>query len=538
MNNNFRQIPKLGANLNTILHEDSISNPDNNDDLINSLTKSIEDHSSSEFTAHSDNSELNESSKNEIDFELDNDISQDITEAIIREISSDTQLDSGSDVHKELQNTIQDNKTYTNAPENTDKNVDFSSDDVEKLLKLPSLNDPRLISEHHILPASELSLPILDQPLDAHSGNEEQLQVQALERWLDKPITDSNTHNFFNQTLILSALFIFGIIALPLIFFLNPFSTTPRPLDNFVQLHPNKNSLVPSNTGLRDQVLQDFKMFSDSKPSSLKHPHQDDGNKVSMAMVSGTNIGNPILNCPKPKITLSAIPAGFTKISVSSKCHSNQSLKIKYDRVVFNRDLDSEGKLEFALDCFAGDRKPIRFIFEDKMEFQKYPITVNMDQISKVAVIWNSQNDINLHAYEYSPAANKSNHLWQNKTSSYSVASKITNSTNNGHGFISSVSNISDNKIQKIEVYTYLHPASEVNQVIKLALSYRTHKKPQVSTASCKNQKDSHINYETTHLIRNGDLQLSSGSLLINDCDLSLQDQTKSKAIADLEIRN
>ncbi len=77
------------------------------------------------------------------------------------------------------------------------------------------------------------------------------------------------------------------------------------------------------------------------------------------------------------------------------------SVSISYSDATFVDRLDSEGHYPTVLDCFAGEAAPITITFEDGTSVVRQPVTDDLARYSKVAIVWSSSVDLDLHAFEY-----------------------------------------------------------------------------------------------------------------------------------------
>jgi hypothetical protein len=171
--------------------------------------------------------------------------------------------------------------------------------------------------------------------------------------------------------------------------------------------------------------------------------------------------------CGEPDTALSAQPGGKTLISIVSTCRAGQIVTFSYDGATFIKWMDAQGKVAFLLDCFAGASEPVTMAFEDNTKVARLPIANDIERYSKVAIVWSSSVDLDLHAFEHAAQWDESGHVWSGAPGSLVAAELQENGR--GHGFLST-SGSGGEVGMNAEVYTYVHHAGEPAGYIKLSV--------------------------------------------------------------------
>lgn len=176
-------------------------------------------------------------------------------------------------------------------------------------------------------------------------------------------------------------------------------------------------------------------------------------------------------NCGEPGISLSPESGGLTQISVGSSCRAGELVSITYADATLVERLDAEGRATTMLDCFAGDAEPITITFEDGTSITRQPVTDNLTKYSKVAILWSSSVDLDLHAFEYAAAPGDFGHIWSGVPLSLAEAEARAKREKRGHGFLSTAS--TGRSIgMNVEVYTFVHDPREKAAGVKMGVDF------------------------------------------------------------------
>ena len=177
--------------------------------------------------------------------------------------------------------------------------------------------------------------------------------------------------------------------------------------------------------------------------------------------------------CGPADVILASEPGGLTQISVGSSCRAGELVSISYADATFVDRLDSEGHSKTVLDCFAGDTVPITIAFEDGTSVTRQPVTDDLARYSKVAIVWSSSVDLDLHAFEYAAGQNDAGHIWSGRPLSFAEAEASARNEKRGHGFLSSASTGTSIGMN-VEVYTFVHYPHEKSAGVKMGVDFTT----------------------------------------------------------------
>jgi hypothetical protein len=175
--------------------------------------------------------------------------------------------------------------------------------------------------------------------------------------------------------------------------------------------------------------------------------------------------------CGEPDVSLSPEAGGLTRISVASLCRAGEIVSVTYAEATLVERLDASGHAKITLDCFAGEAAPVAIAFEDGTSVTREPVTDDLQRYSKVAILWSSSVDLDLHAFEYAAAATDPGHVWSGAPSSFAEAEARARQEKRGHGFLSTAG--AGRAIgMNVEVYTFVHFPRERAAGVKMGVDF------------------------------------------------------------------
>ncbi len=179
------------------------------------------------------------------------------------------------------------------------------------------------------------------------------------------------------------------------------------------------------------------------------------------------------LTCPDATVAVEPLPGGRSKIAVHSPCRHGQDVNMQYGPIVIGHTFNDKGDTEFIADMFLGPDAKTGVSLADGQQQRVQLVTGDLDEVTKVAVIWNAPVDLNLHAFEYAAMQGEPGDVWSGAPRDAAVASELITKDGRGHGFMSS---ISDGKAagSKAEVFTFWHGKQQSRGVVAMALDYET----------------------------------------------------------------
>jgi hypothetical protein len=228
-----------------------------------------------------------------------------------------------------------------------------------------------------------------------------------------------------------------------------------------------------------------------------------------------------IATCPPATVDVNPLPAGLMQLAVVSPCRKQENVRTLYAGIELIHTFNQAGELKTTIDCVAGDGFPLEVVFEDGTRSTVKVAALDLDRVTKVAVLWRPPVNLDLHAFEYAARPDSPGHIWAGAPSSASDAQARMIETNRGHGFMTTVSNGTEPGA-KLEVYTFWRQADQKNGVISMALDYESRARRPQDPDTCGNGLYSEVRYETILFDRNISIKRQFGSLGTIDCNLQL----------------
>ena len=231
--------------------------------------------------------------------------------------------------------------------------------------------------------------------------------------------------------------------------------------------------------------------------------------------------------------------AGLAEFVLNSQCRKFETVRIRYAGLEFIRSIDEQGRLEFALDCIAGDAMPVDFFLADGSQVSKKIATFDLDRVTKIAVVWSAPVNLDLHAFEYAALPGSPGHVWQGAPSRADDAKSLMAKDRRGHGFISTTSSGKE-RGTKLEVYTFWQEPNQKAGVINMALDYESRASATGDDETCGTGLYSDLEYEAVILDRNRPAKRTFAKFASLDCAVKLSgpDRYSHKAVPEITIRN
>lgn len=225
---------------------------------------------------------------------------------------------------------------------------------------------------------------------------------------------------------------------------------------------------------------------------------------------------------------------------IDAPCRRFQKLRLDYAGVEFIRTINQDGRLEITLDCIGGNGASAEFIFADESRESRKISGLDLDRVTKIAVIWSAPVNLDLHAFEYSAPFQSPDHIWAGAPSSDAEArAKIANERR-GHGFMSTVSTGAEQGV-KLEVYTFWHSPGQKSGVINLALDYESRADPGKRDAeTCGTGLYADLEYQAILIDRNAAPKRFYRKFASLDCSVTLSglDRYNPQSVPEIVIRN
>ena len=242
--------------------------------------------------------------------------------------------------------------------------------------------------------------------------------------------------------------------------------------------------------------------------------------------------------CAAPSVKPTPLDAGRMRVTVTSGCRASQTVVWTYGGGEFQATFDNAGRAEFAVDAFAGTSTPVELKFSDET-FVSLPVeAIDLDKVSKIAVIWRAPVNLDLHAFEYAALQGQPGHINPAAPSTPVAAREWTEKSARGHGFLSTHSTAEAAR-DRLEVYTFLHKQGQSSGLIQTALDYETRgENPDAST--CDKGTNAEVAFRVVSLSRSGQITREAGIIAAAECGrvLSPAARLNSGSMPTIRIRN
>lgn len=238
-----------------------------------------------------------------------------------------------------------------------------------------------------------------------------------------------------------------------------------------------------------------------------------------------------------PTVSAEPLSAGLSQILIEAPCFPKGKVHLRYDKLDLVRLLDDAGRLKVVFDCFLGDKPTLVISFPDGSTHTMQLKTVDLDRVTKIAVIWKGSVNLDLHAFEYAAAATDEGHIWAKAASSRWEAEDRRKRDKRGHGFLSFASDGAPEGDQ-LEVYTFVHEASQKSGAVTLALDYESRARRPQDPDACGTGLYADIEYGVAVWRPNGHVSRSRGSFVPQECNTEVDQAARynSKALPQLSL--
>lgn len=225
--------------------------------------------------------------------------------------------------------------------------------------------------------------------------------------------------------------------------------------------------------------------------------------------------------CTEAAITTEPLSGGRMHIGITSTCRAGQAVTIAYGGAELVRALDAGGRLDMALDLFAGAGVAAEVKFADGGRRSLATAAKDLERVSKVAVLWRAPVDLDLHAFEYAARDNEHGHVFAARPSSLETAEKDMRAEHRGRGFLS-VSDRSAPAGDRLEVYTFVHAEEQSGGVVPLAVDYVS--RGGVATdPMCGKATLAEVPFRLVMRLRNGQVTRHAGTIAAAECGARIE---------------
>ncbi|MES1179927.1 MAG: hypothetical protein ABUL43_01895, partial [Hyphomicrobium sp.] len=196
------------------------------------------------------------------------------------------------------------------------------------------------------------------------------------------------------------------------------------------------------------------------------------------------------------------------------------------------------GSTQFVVDMFLGADAETSIAFNDGKRQPARLAPGDLDQVTKVAVVWNAPVNLDLHAFEYAAAAGEPGDVWSGAPRDASSASALVTQDGRGHGFMSST-NDGKGVGPKAEVFTFLRSRQQKRGAVAMALDYETRGSDPAGD-TCGNGQYAQVSIEVIVREAGGAMSRQDGIIPALTCGkpLSTDARYQTGVVPDIRIHN
>jgi hypothetical protein len=250
------------------------------------------------------------------------------------------------------------------------------------------------------------------------------------------------------------------------------------------------------------------------------------------------NIPAIALTCPDPLVSAQPLPGGRSKISVQSLCRHGQDVSLQYGPIVIRRTLDDKGVTELIADMFLGVEVETSVLFADGKQQILQLAAGDLDEVTKVAIVWDAPINLDLHAFEYAAANGEPGDVWSGAPRDAAAASALVARDGRGHGFMSSAD---DGKEAgpKAEVFTFWQKKEQARGTIAMDLDYET-RGSEPAGETCGSGRYAQVSIQVIVRASNGAISRQNGLIPSVPCGKALNTTARYQTgvVPDLRIHN
>ncbi len=192
-------------------------------------------------------------------------------------------------------------------------------------------------------------------------------------------------------------------------------------------------------------------------PQSPRAPsvnNSSDSNEVRTAALTPVEPSVPDVNeTPVPDAAIASCDANMIAsaklgevlaVTLTSECRPNSLVTVGYSGLEVDSVTDASGRLQIDLPAFD-EETTITARFVDGTEAETDIVVRGIDRVARVAIAWNGDINLDLHALEYTASEGSDGHVWEQNPRSY------RDSRRNGGGYLTQLGLPG---ARQVEVYT------------------------------------------------------------------------------------
>ncbi len=295
-------------------------------------------------------------------------------------------------------------------------------------------------------------------------------------------------------------------------------------------------------------TFQDERRWIPKPEPTLSGPAPDAGATAGMPQATHPAPADPTVkkagnaSCGTPAAKATALEAGRMRIAVTSPCRAGQDFVWTYGGADFGGDLDGTGRHEILVDAFAGTSTPVEIKFADETVLAMPVEALELDKVSKVALLWRAPVDLDIHVFEYAALPGNAGHVSNAAPSSLSAARDWIEKSGRGHGFLSTPrTDAGKDKSgrERLQVYTFLHKDGQTFGLVTTSVDFAT-RSERAATPPCGKDALADIPFRVVSWSRHGQVNQEVGVIAAAACGQVLAQQARLNpgAMPVIRIRN
>lgn len=308
-----------------------------------------------------------------------------------------------------------------------------------------------------------------------------------------------------------------------------------RPVTAFVDQRPLADTkaepvfVAPERPAIPVKRFEDHRHLTDDKPApSAPAPASGSGEQpIATARLDGASGCGPVTVETEP------LDGGRMIVRLASACRAGRSLSLAYGGAVLARRLDAAGRLEFTLDLFAGPA-PLSLTLHDGARQTIATRARDLDRVDKVAIIWQTPVDLDLHAFEYGARSGEPGHVSPLQPSAAVAARELTLASGRGRGFLSRT-DTGEGLGDKVEVYTHFRAEGTSPGPVQLMIDYVT-RGALPTGAHCGTGANARVLFESVTLSQ-GQVERRSGEIPARPCGRPLDSASRMTPLPQQTVR-
>lgn len=247
-------------------------------------------------------------------------------------------------------------------------------------------------------------------------------------------------------------------------------------------------------------------------------------------------------SCGTPAAKATALEAGRMRIAVTSQCRATQAFVWTYGGAEFAAVLDKTGRHEILLDAFAGTSTPVEIKFADETVLALPVEALDLDKVSKVALLWSGPADLDLHAFEYAALPGNAGHVTPAAPSSLAAVREWVEKSGRGHGYLSTNRRDATSAQpgrERLQVYTFLHKDGQLFGLVSTAVDFAT-RGERAAPPYCGKDAQAEVPFRVVSWSRSGQAGQETGVIASAECGQALAQSSRLNpgAMPVIRIRN